>query len=406
MNLDSLTQTLIDSAESEKPKKRLLPKLLFIFFCLLLFLAVFLFGLIWASGELRDAVVRGKFTFPSFRAEESVPEEEHNSGEPYTNLYELCDDVRCSLCAVLPEGYGSSDTEDYGTGVVIGEKGDLLYIASNYHILADKKRITLAFSGSNFMIAADLCGIDKDTDLAVLSVRKSDIPTEALDRIRIASLGDSDAVRQGDLALVIGNPANLQFKDSLSAGVISSTSRSLTLVDANNIGATYVLLQTDAAINPGDSGAPLLNGRGEVIGFCNAGLIALDNEGIYFATPTNTAMPVLEALINYGRMSRPYLGIVGVDCSNWEYYDRFDIPEGVLVYSTSVGGPAELAGIEEYDVLTHFNGQRIKSFDELKALLAQCEIGSTVPVTVYRFADLNEPETFDVNFRISDKSDF
>ena len=165
-----------------------------------------------------------------------------------------------------------------------------------------------------------------------------------------------------------------------------------------------VFLQTDAAINPGNSGGALVNGRGEVIGINNYKIEDTEVEGMGFATPSNVAEPILEDLVNYGRVSRPFIGITGMDAVNYENFAvEYGLSEGVIVLSLVEYAPAEKAGILPFDISTWMDGKPIHTFDDLSDIVMSKKIGDTIEITVYRGYRENDPKTETITLTVGEK---
>ena len=184
----------------------------------------------------------------------------------------------------------------------------------------------------------------------------------------------------GEPAIAIGNPLGLEFRGSVTAGVISALNRSIELGERK-----FNLLQTDAAINPGNSGGALVNADGEVIGINSAKIAVSGVEGIGFAIPINTAKPILDQLADKGRVARPYLGASLIDK---EVADRFgfdlDLHGGVFIAKVVKDSPASKAGISSGDVILEFNGEKVSTIKGLRELIAKCAVGDKVKVVIMR----------------------
>jgi len=220
--------------------------------------------------------------------------------------------------------------------------------------------------------AADLVGDDPDTDLAVVRAHESGLPA--------ATLGDSDALRVGQIAIAIGNP--LGFQCTVTAGVVSALGRSLRSHSGRLIDN---VIQTDAALNPGNSGGPLVSSRGEVIGVNTA--IILGAQGLCFSTPINTAQYVAPRLIRDGRIRRGWLGIGGQNMKvapHAAHLLGLRADAGVRIVSVERGSPAERAGMREGDLIVEFDGNAISSIDDLHMRLDDRSIGVAAEVTVIR----------------------
>jgi S1-C subfamily serine protease len=255
-----------------------------------------------------------------------------------------------------------------GSGFVLTPDGFLL---TNSHVVhdADEIQVTLA---DGFRSAADLIGDDPHSDLAVIRVRTSGLTH--------AALGDSQQIRVGQLAIAVGNP--LGFQCSVTAGVVSALGRSLRSRSGRLMDD---VIQTDAALNPGNSGGPLVNSRGEIIGVNTA--IILPAQGICFAIASNTVKRVATQLIAYGKFRRSYIGVAG---QNVELPRRLvrehDLLEetAVLVVSIEGSGPARLAGLEAGDLIVAFDAVPITSIDDLHAQLTDTRVGTATQITIIR----------------------
>jgi len=261
------------------------------------------------------------------------------------------------------------ETRGNGSGFVITPDG---YVLTNSHVVHAATRIEVTLpDGRHF--TAELVGDDPDTDLAVVRINA---PT----RLIAAVLGDSATVRVGQLAIAIGNPYGFQY--TVTAGVVSALGRSLRSQSGRLIDN---VLQTDAALNPGNSGGPLVNSRGEVIGVNTA--VILPAQGICFATAINTAKFVAATLIKDGRMTRSYIGIAGQNVPLHRRLVRFhhlSIETGVLIMSLEPNSPAQRAGLSEGDVIIEFDAEPIMGIDELHKRLTGDRIGVSATLTVLR----------------------
>lgn len=254
-----------------------------------------------------------------------------------------------------------------GTGIVFSEDG---YIITNHHVVEDAIKITVTtHDGSEY--TAELVGSDENTDIAVIKIAASGlIPAE---------FGDSASVIVGEAALVVGNPLGSTFAETLTTGVISSTARTITINQS-----TMTLIQTDAAVNPGNSGGPLANSRGQVVGVVNAKISRDDVEGIGFAIPSNTAVSIASDMINYGYVaSRPMLGII-VRSVTSEQAAYYGLEPGITVTEVSEDSAAAEAGIEVGDKIIAFNGVAVSTSAELNYEKEKCRVGDTATITVMR----------------------
>lgn len=282
-------------------------------------------------------------------------------------------------------GQQSYESESCGSGIIIDQDEEYLYIATNNHVVADADTLTVQFVDEK-TVSCEIKGTDPADDLAVVKVSLKSIEDDTLSQIKIATVGDSNALKVGEAAIAIGNA--LGYGQSVTSGVISALGRTVTVTDQYN-GTTVTnnnLIQTDAAINPGNSGGALLNTRGEVIGINSVKYSDTDVEGFGFAIPMSDAMDIIDQLIEYEKVAEKqsaYLGIQGQDVSS-DVSQAYGFPEGVYVYRVISGSAAENAGIRQGDIITKLDGNRISSMDELRALLDNYEPGDQVMVTIQR----------------------
>jgi serine protease Do len=262
--------------------------------------------------------------------------------------------------------YGDTTLEASGSGFIISEDG---YIVTNYHVVSGASGVSVVVPGFSDPFPAVLVGTDNRMDIAVLKI-------ESEEKFPQMILGDSDLLQVGELAVAIGNPFG-EFAGTVTVGVISAVNRELDIE-----GVKYNLLQTDASINNGNSGGPLVNSYGEVVGVTNAKMNSA--EGIGFAIPINDVKSIIEELINKGYVSgRPILGVtvVSVDASIAE---QFGWPSGLYVRDVTKDGPADQAGLIPEDIITHVNGQEMATTTELLALRDTLAVGDKMEMTVYR----------------------
>lgn len=259
------------------------------------------------------------------------------------------------------------DVYSLGSGVIIDAKG---HVITNNHVIDSAQEITVTTT-DNTKYKATIIGRDKKTDLALLKI-------ESKKALPFVSLGDSDSMRVGDWVIAIGNPFGLG--GSVTQGIISARQRSI------NAGPFDDFLQTDAPINRGNSGGPLFNLKGEVIGI-NTAIFSPSggSVGIGFAIPTSLAKPVIEQLKEFGRTHRGWLGVKIQEVTE-EAAESLGLPanKGALVLEVSKGSPAEKAGIVAGDVITAFNGKEITQMRFLPRMVAETKIGKSVPVTYWR----------------------
>jgi S1-C subfamily serine protease len=255
-----------------------------------------------------------------------------------------------------------------GSGVVFTPDG---YILTNSHVVHGAARIDVALADGR-RSSADVVGDDPGTDLAVIHISTPDLP--------VASLGDSRSVRVGQLVVAIGNPLGFQW--TVTAGVVSALGRSLRSQAGRLIDG---IIQTDAALNPGSSGGPLVTSREEVVGINTA--IILGAQGLCFAIPASTALYVAPRLIRDGRIRRGWLGVAGQTVAIPPHaINVFGLrgSGGVIVISVERGSPAERAGVRERDVIVELDGEAVSSIDDLQRLLTGELVGRPVDLAVVR----------------------
>ena len=271
---------------------------------------------------------------------------------------------------------GPREVGGSGSGFVIAPDG---FILTNSHVVHAANQIAVSLpDGREY--PAQLVGDDPDTDLAVIRI---DAPHLA--HVRLA---DSENLRVGQVVIAIGNP--LGFQASVTAGVISALGRSMHAQSGRLIDN---IIQTDAALNPGNSGGPLVNSRGEVIGVNTAMIQAA--QGICFAIGINTAKFVASRLIRDGRITRSYIGVAGQNVPLHRRVVRYyalPIESGILVMSVEKGSPAERAGLREGDVIVAYGGKSIATVDDLHRLLTEEQLGVTAKITAIRMTEKIEVE--------------
>ena len=310
-----------------------------------------------------------------------------------TDVSSVVDEVMPSIVAITNTGtvtynsfFGkkSQQSQSCGSGIIVSEDDDYLYIATNNHVVADSEELTVQFDDDS-VVKAEIRGTDPDDDLAVVRVKKSDLGKDTYSNIKIATIGDSDSVAVGSPAIAIGNA--LGYGQSVTTGIVSALNRTVTTQDSQT-GETVTnnkLIQTDAAINPGNSGGALLNENGEVIGINSVKYSSTEVEGIGYAIPMSVAKPIIESLIQDGKYTnenQAYLGIKGGDVSSEMV--AYGFPQGVYVSSVSAGSGAANAGLQEGDIITAVDSTKISSMTELQSALKSYKAGDKVTLTVAR----------------------
>lgn len=278
-------------------------------------------------------------------------------------------------------------SESCGTGIIIAKTDNELLIVTNNHVIADSETLTVTFDDDT-SVDADVKGTDSEHDLAVIAVPLDQIPSETMDKIAVATLGDSTALQVGEPAIAIGNA--MGYGQSVTTGVISAVNRESTTTDeqtGETEGTGVKLIQTDAAINPGNSGGPLVNANGEVIGINSSKLASTTVEGMGYAIPISDVSDIIDNLMNQETKhkvaddKKGYLGIKGYDVTS-ESAEKYNMPTGVYVAEVVKNGGAEDAGITKGNVITALNGTTVDSMEALQKELGYYEIGKTVSVTI------------------------
>lgn len=267
-----------------------------------------------------------------------------------------------------------------GSGIIVGQNNDELLIVTNNHVVEDSKELAVTFIDESSVTAA-IKGTDSENDLAVIAVPIADVSSETMEKIKIATLGDSDVLRVGEGVIAIGNA--LGYGQSVTVGYVSAKDREVRAQDATS----RDLLQTDAAINPGNSGGALLNMRGEVIGINVAKYSSTEVEGMGYAIPVSKVQDIINELMNrktrmeIEESKQGYLGIQGTNIDDVAAA-AYGMPRGVYVYKIVEGGAAANSDLREKDIITKFDGQTVRSMADLQKMLTYYEGNSTINLTV------------------------
>lgn len=255
-----------------------------------------------------------------------------------------------------------------GSGVIIDAAG---YIVTNNHVVQGAQEIAVSLADGR-TLDGKVLGSDPVTDLAVVKVEASDLP--------VAELGDSDQLMVGEPAIAIGNPLGMEFQGSVTAGVISALNRSIDIGERR-----FKLIQTDAAINPGNSGGALVNADGLIIGINSAKIAANGVEGIGLAIPSNIVRPIVESIIEKGRVVRPYLGVGVFDRQTAAQYGyQLNVKAGVYVAQLTLNGPADKAGIQKGDIILKIADTETNRVIDVRSCISDYQVGDTVKVLLQR----------------------
>lgn len=277
---------------------------------------------------------------------------------------------------VVQSLFRAYESQAVGSGIIIDANG---YIVTNNHVVEDTRELTVTLA-PGIDTPATLVGRDPVTDLAVIKIDPRSLP-EGYQNLTVAQFADSDKVQVGELAIAIGNPLGLQFHRSTAAGIISGLDRDLQME-----GMQLKLLQTDAAINSGNSGGALADKNGYIIGINQAKIKLEGVEGMGFAIPSNLARPVIEQLIENGKVTRPFLGITisAVITPQLNATYKLGTDHGLFIESVSPLSPASMAGIKARDILTKLDGEDVTSFNEMQGILFSKAVGDEIEAVIVR----------------------
>jgi serine protease Do len=256
----------------------------------------------------------------------------------------------------------------YGSGVIYDKSG---LIVTNNHVVDGASEIIVSLADGR-SAQGKVLGADAATDLAVVKID--------LDNLPVAEFGDSSTVQVGEPAIAIGNPLGMEFRGSVTVGIISALNRSVEIGEKK-----FTLFQTDAAINPGNSGGALVNADGEIIGINSAKIGVSNVEGMGFAIPINNVKPIIKELASKGRIAHPYVGASLIDNDIAKHYGfDMDLHGGLFIMKLSKGGPLARAGARTGDIITEFNGVKVKTVAALREEIAKHKVGDQVNITVLR----------------------
>lgn len=308
----------------------------------------------------------------------------------------------------IPSFFGYSSRQyksaSTGSGIIVGDNDDELLIATNNHVVDGATTLSVCFIGDDVAnaetetvnagdngdlnvedaVSAKIKGTDADNDLAVVAVKKLDIPEDTLNQIKIAQIGSSDDLAVGQQVVAIGNA--LGYGQSVTSGWISALNRTISTDDGTN---STGLIQTDAAINPGNSGGALLNMKGELIGINSAKYADSAVEGMGYAIPISKAKPILEELMNretrekVDSSKKGYLG-VSLASLTTEAIEMYNMPTGAFVRSVEDDSPAQEAGICKGDIIVKFDGQKVSDGDDLLDKLQYYKSGEKIEAVIAR----------------------
>ncbi len=297
--------------------------------------------------------------------------------------------IEYSVTSLMFGGYSSSATAS-GSGIIISEDG---YILTNNHVvssssnssyyqMSEAQKITVKLYNSNETYEARIIGSDSQTDLAIIKIDATGLTA--------AELGDSNSVKVGEFAMAIGNPLGLD--SSVTCGIVSAINREVTDEDGNK----YIAIQTDAAINSGNSGGALVNSEGKVIGINTLKLSGSGVEGIGFAIPISSTLEITEQLIQYNKVIRPYIGISGREVTE-SLSKKYNYPIGIYISKVDEFSSAEIAGLKIGDVIVSADGTAVSTMDKLNEIKNTHSVGDDMVLTIFR-----NGETFDVTLKLKE----
>ncbi|MCI8518604.1 MAG: trypsin-like serine protease [Clostridia bacterium] len=273
--------------------------------------------------------------------------------------------------------FGASTQTATGSGIIISEDGYILTnnhvvsgnSSSSYYEITGAKSVKVTLYNDEAVYDAEIVGKDDQTDLAVIKINK--------DGLTKATLGNSESVQVGEFAMAVGCPLGLNT--TVTSGIISAVNRTVNTSD----GGKYVAIQTDAAINSGNSGGALVNSKGEVIGINTLKLSGTGIEGIGFAIPINSTTDVVNQLIEHKKVLRPYLGIEGIEVTD-DIANQYKLPKGVYISKIENFSAAQKAGLQVGDVITEVEGKEVKSVDDINAIKENYKIGDKIKLKIVR----------------------
>ena len=395
-----------------KPKRNTLKRVFSTIACGILF-GIFAAVSIFAVNEAASVLGIGNFALSPYMTVESGPDlsnrvqtdtgEEVEVDKPNDNktvlgtahISTVVTDVTDVVDAVMPSivsitntliynsGFSSKEVDAKGSGIIVGSNDNEILIVTNFHVIDGNEKLKVTFCNEKEG-TAEVKGTDSSMDLAVIAVNFEDIDEDTLNSIKYASIGNSDNLKVGEPAIAIGNA--LGYGQSVTTGVISATNRQ---IDMNGDGNLRPFIQTDAAINEGNSGGALLNIAGELIGINSNKMGGTTVEGMGYAIPISSAEPKIEELMV--RETRKIVadderGTLGISGATLNYQEIlfYGYPEGVYVANVYKDSAAYNAGIREHDLISSFDGEKVTSMEQLQRILKYYKAGETVDVGVYK----------------------
>ncbi len=278
-----------------------------------------------------------------------------------------------------------------GSGVIFYQDNEKIAIVTNNHVIEDAKEVFITLENDTTLPAV-VVGTKADADLAVLTVSRADMKSAGISEVSVATFGKSGDLEVGSPVIAIGNAMGMGL--SATEGILSVAG-----LDIVTEGQTLHVMQTSAPINSGNSGGPLVNSAGEVIGINTGKYNSSMTEGMGYAIPSDTVLPIAEDLLTDGSSPSPHIGIVGTSITK-DDASLYKLPIGTLIIEVTEGGPADKAGIQAGDIITQFNGKSVMDMETLVSLVEKSEVGTSVPVHIIR----NGETPIDVTLVIGDKN--
>ncbi|WP_235699798.1 S1C family serine protease [Clostridium hydrogenum] len=323
----------------------------------------------------KSSELAAKNNTPIFQ-KKKVVSDNTNYEIPANSINKVAEDVGPAIVCITnsaDDSSGKDEKQNIASGIIFKSDGSII---TNYHVIEGAKKITVKLSnGKNGKVFnAKLIGYDVPTDLAIIKIDAKNLPT--------VTFGDSSKLRTGDVAIAIGNTLGDEFKETVTAGIVSATNMSVSVPD-NDTGepVKYNIIQTDATINFGNSGGALCNEKGEVIGI-NSLKISPEHssDGIGFAISINEVKQIIDQLIKNGKVIRPFLGVV----VGTSIPDKNNGISGAYIKEVLPNGGAEKAGIKPTDIIVELDGIKVVNSDDIRDILYSKKIGDKIPCKVYR----------------------
>lgn len=367
------------------------------------YIILFLFGF---GGGLAGALTLGLFQGNSSNQQAETTQVSTVSYDNETSVTQAVENVQDAVVSVINYRQASASTfssifgtntassdelqvAGEGSGVIYKKDGDTAYIVTNTHVIDGAEKIEILLA-SGEKIQGELVGSDTYSDLAVIKISSEKVTT-------VATFADSDTIQVGEVAIAIGSPLGSVYANSVTQGIVSSLSRTVTSQTDDGQTISTNAIQTDTAINPGNSGGPLVNIQGQVIGINSSKItssstsgLGVSVEGMGFAIPSNDVVTIINQLESAGKVTRPALGVHMVNLTDLSTsqlasagLDNLSITSGVVIVSTQAGLPAD-GVLKQYDVITEINGQAIENKSDLQSALYKHSIGDSIEVTFYR----------------------